>query len=1506
MKKRIIRVLVSILILLVIGLIKGFLSFFYEAPVLQYPVVSSSDPIAIPPEGAFVLEFSQRMNKRTVLKNIQINPDLPFRNFWEGRRLFIKPLTSLSPDTSLTLLLNARSTNLLGVPFQQSYRLSYEVSRDPSLVAVFPKTSDLKQDEKIIFIFSHPMDSEEWFAFSPKPPGQWEWVDQKTLVFTPKPSFPLSTRFTLTPQKPIKTLDGALVKGDFNFSFQTPRFAHVDIEKSELVVQPVFVRFNQPTDLSSFGSSLLIRDERGVPLRDIVITASNGDENRYALLPKQGKWPYGETFTVSIDARLMPKIGNLSLETPIAFSFQTESLIKEWRENASTKHIPRFQNKARFVLKESVSEASLQSALTFFPKLDVDVRKISDDVAEVLFQTPVIPDSIQMIIMEEPFSGFLRKPALFDITTVDPLTVTVEEKNDQLCLISNRTLKKVTVSPLLKLGEKNCFLETSLEPDTTQLVHFEAMDIFDQKYSLDKTVVRRTPKPEELVLESMESATYLYPEMNTPFILRFRSKDIAKITVKVCSLTTKDAVKKKCSKPEESFEHGLSPQWGETQDHALDLSPFLDTDTEGIWRIRINANTLSFEHIVIRGFLEMLTKRGDSVLVWLLDSRTGTPVEGASISFYSIYGALLQSQKTNAEGIFFKPSSRMKYEFVIAEKGRQKTILNIFDADDFQAGHFGIPQNASKNPYLLQWTVTQDSPDAISGVLLATEKIQGKFNVPRIRKAFITLLNYDQELLGEQAVEFDSSGKALFSIPLPSRIQTSGYQLGYCPGLSDCFSETIWTAYVPDKSSPDPSDPVYRSGETYKLSFSGLDPDRPALIMAERDTIFFQKVVFPKTQDFEISITSEMSPDVIVTMTQFQEQKIWVGARYLRVEGEWYPANGTSVITAGIRMSNKTLVSDTAASAMSDQTSEFSKIVIPAKKISLPDEASNFSNLRISKKLPSFLRRGDTAIGEFTIANSEPQSVNIPLRIGLSNLFVGIPSQKTKIFTYPLQIPDLFLLREFTIDLPNETIALPVITDAGMKELRQGRFFETKTDEEQLQFSFPTTGLWKWKIVISNSPLSFILDRFEAFLEKKEVMFVEELLKSAAITQFAALKTKDERQTPYLQQQLSYLQILQHSDGGFASAKNELSDPMITSSIALSLSILQDEGILIPLPLQNRLVSFLAQDLKNRSGKDPLDFFLLSGLSSLKKWGGLDKAMAWAENELSNSSLIFLLRIFENYRDAGYRDAAKKIEDILEIVKTRERNFSDERWMPSDENFSDFFITSMYLNALVRQKSARTSIPPLIRWLSNRQLKEQYQSMENQQAFLSAMMSYLKIYQEQYLSEGLSLEDESEKNFRFELVPSKKFQTFVLQDMISIETHSIEKQWMLKSDGIQPWFIALIAYPLKTSSDARNQGFSIARTIMKKENRVFSGTLSIIASEAMDHVMVINPIPGALGKTDPEDRIVLEKIPAGETVIPFEWTMEVAGTFYLPPATAYLISNPSVKGISKEQTIQVQ
>jgi hypothetical protein len=386
---------------------------------------------------------------------------------------------------------------------------------------------------------------------------------------------------------------------------------------------------------------------------------------------------------------------------------------------------------------------------------------------------------------------------------------------------------------------------------------------------------------------------------------------------------------------------------------------------------------------------------------------------------------------------------------------------------------------------------------------------------------------------------------------------------------------------------------------------------------------------------------------------------------------------------------------------------------------------------------------------------------------------------------------------------------------------------------------------------------------------------------------------------------------------------------------------LEQVGFDIPEGLRKNITTYLKEQLDDRvnvriregiaiadvSEEEMFqELLILNSLSSFTP-SGISYANSWynAAEKMPSHSLVLLLLTLEDYRDAQISGMNYKIEEVTQILNSRQENIQNQVWLRGDgeKKFAtDFLVTSWYLEALIRQSSARSDVPSVITWLVKNKYLQSHQSQKDQFSFLQAMASYLRIYQEEILSEEITLVVGKQLNKKIPLIPEKKFQSFFLKEEVTTSEDSEDFYIDFSSNKDQPLFIEVNWKKKETNDKALFNGITLSQSFNTDaewvKGEIVNGKISVIVPEPLQNVLITHPIISAardLGQKDlpnikvktlgkDEKWYFIPVLPAGETIIPFEWELTQAGIYVTPRIQAYAMDKP--KTLSTSNTLKLE
>lgn len=1706
-KKRLFSVLSILLALVVLlGFRYGY-RIWTMSPTLLTAEQADQEQV-ISPKGAFVLQFDQRMKKETVSAAISISPEIDWNEAWDGTELVLRPKEALKTGDQYLIEVEKTAQNLFGRPLDKAVYIHYLVGPPPGIEGLFPEEGDLEGGESISVIFSHAMSPETKLILSPQPRGSWKWYNEKTLVFTPAEDWPSSSRFELYHDEPLMSADETELEEKIQRRFQTTRLqllAPATLQKIS-VRDPIELSFNQPLYQKDLHKFLIIRDQTGRQVSFTDWVQSEENPSTWQVSIRKGQWLYNHEYTLEIDERLMPERGNIPLGENLEVRYQTESLL-EFAHAAPNdpKVFQIHEEQFDFVTREPISLEVMKQSLMILPKIPYEIEQLNDQKFRItLPKFSQKRENIELIVavgVNPERSPHIGEPLSFTGQPLEEMQLNVEERGDFLCVFSNLPLVQSSyLSQQVEGKEKKWRLETQepheeclgdegemvasfqktyLEPGRALAVQVHGEDAFGRVQNRELQITTRPLENRERSIRPEHQFFYQYASNPEEMVYSYRTKNVPELIFQLCQLTGELAVEietryeekwnsfipspQKCQRFS-SVRKVLGDAWGKEQLNSINLAQEFDDLGTGLYYVfGFSPNLLGEENerLEVRGVMQftqwqVLSKRGESTLVWVVDTDQQRTLPDVTVNLFGIDGSLLQSGKTDDKGLYFLNRTRLKHEFILVKGREQEVLVSVFSEEGFEPQRFQVPFNVDESNYRYQYYLEDFSPgqSALKGVFVLKEMKNGVLQVPKISSAVLTLYDQQERLLWRTINDIDDQGNLMIDIQPSYPLLDDQYQLSVCLGLHEgvCHGTNLWTTLKRSPSGEETlADEVpeltqenntinYRGrttpnvGDTIRFDVSQLRPSVPVMVTVEREMIYWQTVLVPEKEieSFELTVTEEMIPELIVTVTQFlpdetfydmeriaispesrkliidpsQTAERFSGLQFTNANGttidqvsrvvfrqpsrigrpeHWleafYPPLGTSMITGAVQFK----LPETSAQPFPYLSSfdiipdvifvdgEF--LGVSPQDLEINPEASYFvfahseqghfgaeiikqptiaSDIRIEPLLPSFIRPFDQITLVMEVFNESRQNANLNLRAsspyltflsGSDSLF-GLPSGQSKVIALASKAEGLKGVNEIPLRVDvrfqggsvNESLAsIPVRHRSFVGSQQKLITLQAQTDYAKVILPIMNEGIWERRVILSPSPMSFVLESLSRHLGKEPTAVHEGLLKMTTAANFSALLNPDEydqlqlfellSQQNTLETELMYLESLQNFDGGWSSSREALeSEAMHSAWIAKSLGVLQELGLDLPEAMRGGTIRYLKTNLDQRSNRrvreaiTPADIsdqeeleelFILNGLSSLTA-SGVSYANNWYfyRESLNTESLVLLLLTLEDFRDAGVGGMNFKIEEVTQMLKTAQQKTEDQSWLIAsqvDGSFSDFMVTSWFLEGLVRQASARSDIPSIINWLVGQKQRRKYLSQRQQFVYLQSMASYLRIFSSELNAQEVELIYPDESRHLFDLDPERAHQTFSLSDIFQTES-SEAPTITLRSDLPQAWFMEVSWKKASHGSPVISEGLTVYVEMQDQEN----SRLSIISAESQEDLIVIQPqiagIEISLKDSDTEYRTissskgetwyVIEELPAGKTDIDFTWEPVYPGVYQTPQVSAYVNEQPEIYAVS--------
>jgi uncharacterized protein YfaS (alpha-2-macroglobulin family) len=467
-------------------------------------------------------------------------------------------------------------------------------SGELSIAYVSPKgrTEAPHEAEAIVVIFDRSMVPLEALPegrgpsvmhLEPSFPGKHRWLNPKTLTFTPDKPFPYSTQIKVTVPAGTKTHDGYFLKEDFSWTFQTilPRLLQHFPQNEQKWLRPdteILLIFNQPIkkDEAFFSFKKTGDDITEIPLEFSLKTPSaetlkensieSPPENALLLLPNE-RLEADSKYAVTIADGLPGKQGNLGMEKPHNFSFETYTTFRFVSFDPKEKHNP--QDSLKFTFSNPITynefvkrirlepEAAIpkyyeeweQSASTLWINLplqpevryklwidaelqDIFGKRLGEEIP-LEFSTASYPSSLSMHTAHRILEAEsdLKYP-LYVVNTPEILVeATLLEKKDILPHLANQKI----FSPSEKFSKTNFFrvqkrLELPIQHNRKDVFPLNLREFFPEKFGtiflqLDTLAEEKWSRYPKAMLQvtNLGLSTKFSPENNLVWVTELQS-----------------------------------------------------------------------------------------------------------------------------------------------------------------------------------------------------------------------------------------------------------------------------------------------------------------------------------------------------------------------------------------------------------------------------------------------------------------------------------------------------------------------------------------------------------------------------------------------------------------------------------------------------------------------------------------------------------------------------------------------------------------------------------------------------------------------------------------------------------------------------------------------------------------------------------------------------------------------------------------------------------------------
>ncbi len=271
-----------------------------------------------PLDAPVMITFDQAMDPASTQAAFEITPPTAGEVSVNGRELVFaasEPFARAA-DYTITVANTARSAAglALSAPVEQDFRTVGYLE----VTATQPEdgATDVIVNRPITVAFNRPVvpltgvsgqaDLPQPLVISPEVEGSGEWLNTGIYQFTPKDGFAASTAYSVTVKAGLTDTRGAVLEQDFVFGFRTTDptvIAWLPENNINLPIQsPISVTFSMPMDRASTEEAFSLRDDAGVAVEGAYTWRAGdtvlGFKPRTAL-------EYGQRYTAEVDTSAM-------------------------------------------------------------------------------------------------------------------------------------------------------------------------------------------------------------------------------------------------------------------------------------------------------------------------------------------------------------------------------------------------------------------------------------------------------------------------------------------------------------------------------------------------------------------------------------------------------------------------------------------------------------------------------------------------------------------------------------------------------------------------------------------------------------------------------------------------------------------------------------------------------------------------------------------------------------------------------------------------------------------------------------------------------------------------------------------------------------------------------------------------------------------------------------------------------------------------------------------------
>lgn len=533
--------------------------------------------------------------------------------------------------------------------------------------------------------------------------GNISWLDDSTMVLSPRESLAPDSDITLSISTEAKAANGQALTQPISLNFHTagylrlaqslPQPNAVDVDPSSAII----AAFNQPivalgADPDDLPAAFTVNSEKQTQ------TAGKGEwlnSSTYIFYPEPA-FHGSKRYSVSLNPKLKSVSGSV-LESVKGWSFTTASpkLMSVFPENEAS--LVRLDTPIVLEFNQTMNRQSVQVG---FQLLDGSQNKVEgvfswDETGKVMTYTLAsLLDRAQhyTILLDKEIeslggaaleagleSHFQTVPGL-RVNNSNPKPGGEKPVYDAITLYLSAPIqdgdaieKLLSITPALpdqsvwyNPDDLSISINGSFQPETSYIASLsaETTDLWGGKIDGEYILNFRTAPISPTINVYPSSETFLTPQDEG---LRIMATNLASINLTSGSVTLADFItmagvngyefRQSYSSPDQqTWRQNLEMPRNLSQWISLNVTPDQKPLAPGIYYLRLDAGLpggADFPYILTVSNIHLTFKiSATDVLVWAMDLRTNTPVAGANITIYDDVQNMLASGTTNENGIF--------------------------------------------------------------------------------------------------------------------------------------------------------------------------------------------------------------------------------------------------------------------------------------------------------------------------------------------------------------------------------------------------------------------------------------------------------------------------------------------------------------------------------------------------------------------------------------------------------------------------------------------------------------------------------------------------------------------------------------------------------------------------------------------------------------------------------------------------------------------------------------